>query len=31
MPMGKRRVLSRAISVETVHGQQYKRNGDYVA
>ena len=31
MPMGKRRFLSKAVSVETVHGLQYKRNGAYVA
>lgn len=31
MPIGKRRFLSKSISVETVHGLQYKRNGAYAA
>lgn len=31
MPAGKRRILSKAITVETVHGSQYKRSGAYVA
>lgn len=29
MPLGKRRILSRAITVEAVGGQHYKRSGNY--